>query len=75
MKWVYGLGAVDNILITHEISSKGAIHYITYLDITNESEIRHFTEENYGENVVAGSNVNAISPEEYYFVSGGNCYN
>jgi hypothetical protein len=76
INWVFGLGATGDFLVTHQISSLGSHATITYLDIFNEPAFKTFEIPMGGSKaVVAGSNVEALSPAEYYFVSGGICDN
>lgn len=72
--WAYGFGTANRTIIAHELSSKGSYRQVRYLNtVTNQVDI--FAFENDNENVVAGSGVEALSSEEYYFASGGICYN
>ena len=57
----------------HTMSNTNGGRKIYYIDIYDEGEYKSWSEKMSGENVVAGSGVQAISPQEYYFVSGGLC--
>lgn len=35
INWVFGLGAIEDALITHSISSKGTLKHVTYIDANN----------------------------------------
>lgn len=61
VNWVYRLGAIDNYLISHEMSSLGTNRTIYYIDIDHEDEYKSFDHDEYPTNLVAGSNVQALS--------------
>lgn len=73
VNWVYRMGAVDNYLISHQMSSLGTSRNISYINIDHEDEYKVFNHSGFNSDWVAGSNVEAFSAKEYYYVSGGVC--
>ena len=57
----------------HTMSSTSGGRSIYYIDIYDEGEYKSWSDSLVGENVIAGSGVQSISEEEYYFASGGMC--